>query len=52
MVEALLAHGVRVGDALLRAVDVGFEETIEKICSYASKLPVIKQYFIDKKLNK
>ncbi|XP_072035080.1 short transient receptor potential channel 5-like [Amphiura filiformis] len=37
MVEHLLLHGVHVGDSLLRAVDVGFEETIVVICRHASK---------------
>ena len=41
MVEHLLSHGAHIGDGLLRAVGVGFEETVEKICAYVAKLPVM-----------
>ena len=40
MVEQLLANDVYIGDAMLRAVDVGFVETVEKITSHAAQLRV------------
>ncbi|XP_072022633.1 transient receptor potential protein-like [Amphiura filiformis] len=38
IVDQLLMRDVHVGDALLRAVDVGYLETVKKICEYALKL--------------
>ena len=40
MVNQLLRHDIYVGDALLRAVDVGFLETVKEILHYASTLEV------------
>ena len=45
MVEHLLSHGAYLGDNLLRAVGVGFEETVEKICAFVAKLRVILMIF-------
>ena len=36
----LLKHGARCGDAMLRAVDVGFLETVKKITEFANSLEV------------
>ena len=41
MVEHMLSHGAHIGDSLLRAVDVGFEETVEKIVENVAKVPVV-----------
>ncbi|XP_072049938.1 uncharacterized protein [Amphiura filiformis] len=38
IVELLLNNGASVGDGLLRAVDIGFLETVQKICKYAVSL--------------
>ena len=35
-----MKHKVNVGDALLRAVDVGFIETVKKILEYVRNLQV------------
>ena len=40
MVDQLLKHDIDMGDALLRAVDVGFDETIKTICKYVAELQV------------
>ena len=40
MVEHMLTHGAHIGDSLPRAVDVGFEETVEKIVEHVAKVPV------------
>ena len=44
IVDQLLMRNVHVGDAMLRAVDVGYLETVKKICEYAMKLPVSNLY--------
>ena len=40
IVEKLLLQGVYVGDAMLRAVDIGLPETVQKIGEFAETMPV------------
>ena len=47
MVAHLLSHGAHIGDSLLRAVDVGFVDTVKKICEFVAKLPVILLHVIE-----
>ncbi|XP_072049390.1 short transient receptor potential channel 5-like [Amphiura filiformis] len=45
IVEQLLLQGVYVGDALIRAVDIGLSETVKKICEFAEKMPTKEERY-------
>ena len=45
IVEKLLLEGVYVGDALLRAIDIGLPDTVKTICEFADSKEVCLNSF-------